>query len=939
MGRTKQYLRYTPSHVFGVVGSYKSNIVWLQLRGQKGRYCAVGTGENVIVWDIRTGERLFSLEGEKKEVTILRNSPDKNHLAVGYEDGSIKIFNVMSGELSVVFSGHKSAVTAIQYDKNGTRLVSGSRDTEVIVWDIVNEAGMFRLRGHKGQITQCYFMKHENFLLTSSKDTFIKFWDLDTQHCFKTVVGHRTEVWDFVVIANDTRLITGSSDNELRLWEINVKEKSSFIDKSTEEPAAKVPHLCRDEDDAEEFDSKEDSIVEITKIGSIIRRGRDRVVSIIVNSTETVVGCNGNDNLLEMFKICTEDEIKKRLKHKQKKARKMITEGKTIAEDEEKLTIKCSAEDEIKQLTAVKLSAKARSFDIVVDSPTSANIIALLNNNSVEEHQIPITNKLDEAKCIHKLTAPGHRTDVRAVCFSSDNTAILSASGESVKVWNRSTLQCIRTMQCGYALCCTFLAGDRHAVVGTKAGQIQMFDIASASLMETIEAHDGAVWSMSLSNDKKKLATGSADKQVKFWNLDFVTEETCLDKKRLTLSHQRTLQMSEEILCVKFSPDGRLFAVSLLDSTVKVFFTDTLKFFLSLYGHKLPVLSLDISSDSTLLASASGDRNIKLWGLDFGDCHKSIFAHDDSIMAVQFIPGTHMFFTCGKDKKVKQWDGDNFEKIITLDGHHAEVWALALSSTGNFVVSASHDKSLRLWEKTQEPLILEEEQEMEREAEYEATAAQGGETIIPGEDVAAEAGLPGKKTVETVKAAERLMEAINLYKEETMKMEEYRQDCEDAKKDLPAPAPNPILLAFGNITPGRYVLDVLKKIKSSEVEEALLVLPFDFVTSLLILLDEFLEKGWEIEYCCRCLFFLMRVHHAQIVANNSLLSVVDKLRNNAVEKVTELKDQVCFNAAGLDFLQQQMQSKEQVTFFADATGRLQQKKKKAKKTDKAILIM
>jgi U3 small nucleolar RNA-associated protein 12 len=57
-------------------------------------------------------------------------------------------------------------------------------------------------------------------------------------------------------------------------------------------------------------------------------------------------------------------------------------------------------------------------------------------------------------------------------------------------------------------------------------------------------------------------------------------------------------------LSVKFSPDARLLAIALLDNTVKVFYADTLKFFLSLYGHKLPITSIDISSDSTLLVSA-----------------------------------------------------------------------------------------------------------------------------------------------------------------------------------------------------------------------------------------------------------------------------------------------------------------------------------------------
>lgn len=74
--------------------------------------------------------------------------------------------------------------------------------------------------------------------------------------------------------------------------------------------------------------------------------------------------------------------------------------------------------------------------------------------------------------------------------------------------------------------------------------------------------------------------------------------------------------------------------VALLDSTVKVFHDDSLKFFLSLYGHKLPVMSMDISDDGALLATGSADKTVKIWGLDFGDCHRSLLAHDDSIMVI-----------------------------------------------------------------------------------------------------------------------------------------------------------------------------------------------------------------------------------------------------------------------------------------------------------------
>jgi U3 small nucleolar RNA-associated protein 12 len=37
---------------------------------------------------------------------------------------------------------------------------------------------------------------------------------------------------------------------------------------------------------------------------------------------------------------------------------------------------------------------------------------------------------------------------------------------------------------------------------------------------------------------------------------------------------------------------------------------------------------------------------------------------------------------------------------------------MAVSPSGNFVLTGSHDRSLRIWEKTSEPLNLEEEKEM-----------------------------------------------------------------------------------------------------------------------------------------------------------------------------------------------------------------------------------
>lgn len=71
--------------------------------------------------------QVLILQGQKHEVTYLCPSPDGIHIAVGYEDGAVRIFSLLNGESDVSFNGHKSAVSVIHYDGLGARLVTGSR--------------------------------------------------------------------------------------------------------------------------------------------------------------------------------------------------------------------------------------------------------------------------------------------------------------------------------------------------------------------------------------------------------------------------------------------------------------------------------------------------------------------------------------------------------------------------------------------------------------------------------------------------------------------------------------------------------------------------------------------------------------------------------------------------------------------------------------------
>ena len=207
---------------------------------------------------------------------------------------------------------------------------------------------------------------------------------------------------------------------------------------------------------------------------------------------------------------------------------------------------------------------------------------------------------------------------------------------------------------------------------------------------------------------------------------------------------------------------------------------------------------MDISFDSKLIVTCSADKNIRLWGLDFGDCHKAFFGHQDSILQVAFVPHNqdgngHHFFSSSKDRMIKYWDGDKFEQIQRLDGHHDEVWALAVSRGGNFLVSASHDKSIRVWDQTDEQIFLEEEKEKEMEELYESTLMT---SLDQNEENDEEVGAPGKQTVETVMAGEKIVEALEI----GMADLELVKEWEAAKATQPNVAPpprNPVIHGFG----------------------------------------------------------------------------------------------------------------------------------------------
>lgn len=941
----KSYQRYEQEHCFGVI-ALQGNVIWLpspaSLSLSLGRAITLAL-EEILVWDVKTGQVVARLRdgippGASNALTLqapllvlqLCHHRETNILAAGYADGLIKIWDMTSQLVLINFEGHKSAVSVLRFDRSGTRLCLGLADATIILWDLIGEEGLFKLKGHRAMITGAAFLTMntgdvdamEDYIMLVSKDGLIKLWELRSHQCVETHVAHSSECWSMAV--SQSMCVTSGNKDQVKVWQIDLTQPDTH---------------------------------KIAEQGSFEKTSKARCNDIAFHPSAAIFYLQNSDRTVEVFRIRSDDEVKRGASRRTKRLKEKGYEDDEIAQQLRDGHVGMM----ITPLTTVRTAAKVSAC--TWGAPDAAlkrlELLVTLSSNALEYYTV--ANQTGdwkraadvEAVKKHSVDLLGHRSDIRAMDMSPDNKLLATASNGELKVWNIKLYNVLRTFSIGgYALCCRFLPGGTLVVVGFKDGALELYDLTTSALIDRVDsAHGGggnddasAVWSLDLTSDGKTLVTGGNDRRVKFW--EFAVEHevvagTTATVARMHLVHRQTLEADEEVLCVRVLGDNRFLAMLLLNNNVQVVFMDLLKLYLTLYGHKLPVLLIDIADDNKLIITSLADKNIKIWGLDFGDCHKSIFAHLDLIMNVRFIPGGHHFFSSGKDGLIKYWDGDKFECIQKLAAHKLEVWCVCISSDGLTVVSTLHDHSIRVWSETDDQVFLEEEREKDMDEQYEHTLLDSLEAptaAVTGdredeEDVDNEATAVSKQTVETLKAGERLMEAIDIGLIDVLESEDYQTHLRQFERGLttvPPVKPNrhTTLLAF-SMNGHEYVLSVLEKIRPAQLEDALLVFPFLYLLKMFKFIEIWTNAAnatvnvTRLATICKVLYFVVRANAKELVnqrdsaIKNQLVVVKEQLRR----QLGATSAQLGYNIEALRFVKQQWKLTHQASFIDEAEQR------------------
>lgn len=909
----KTYLNFALSQTSGLIVSNNANITFAE--SQKIVFTACN--EYLIAYDMKTGEQIEKICDQKIKISFLANT--SSLIAVGYENGSIAMYEIANKTFSKQkYFNHKNAITCVSFDKKSTMMISSANDTNLIVYDLLAEIATMKLSGHKDSVIKCEFYNNdENFAISIGKDNTFKIWNLKNQICVFTHIDAVNKLTMYSVV--DNLFLFAGFDSKIKIFEFK-------------------------------NDTKKDEVSLVAK-GHFSRSSKAKIINIKINPNTNVIALVSADNSVEFFKILSHREIRGRLiktmmnSDKNAKKEKMIQKDKFEEfKEKAKSLLNNSSYNygaKFKSLFTFEETKQNSSKYKISDLLLSDNNEFIYSNNKNEikiytyhtdmldgniykenkrEFQIDeITTENDTLRVKAKYSiSNAHREAVRYVRISKQQHQFITLSNESAILWLTANLSPIKTFAVKNATCALFINNDAYIAIATRSGSLILLNANSfEKVYENNAAHTSSIWSMTsypLSRTKTRIITSGDDKSIKYFTITFDEE--------LSVELYTEISIIDSVTYIALSPKRDYLIYSLMDNSIKIIYEDTQKFFLSLYGHKMPVTSFDISTDGMLLVSGAADKNVKIWGMDFGDCHKSFISHKDVVTCVKFLKQTHYVLSSSKDGTIIYYDADLFEIIMEISNEFFDtVWWLDCDNEGAMFIAVGGDFSVKKFEITEEQIVAKfaMDEKIEKLAENEMqNELDKKDAIINALNTEIGDLVPIKKRMDNIGYAEDLIDSLKMcddYREEVYQYEIAVEEYEKAKSmvksgnadkikayNLEAPTMPTASPKMLNMNIFDYMLWKIKMIRPSEIESTMNNISYTYFQSLLFYFEYFIRNGIEIELITRCVVFFAFLYHKQMSNDKTILRYLVSIKEHLTSRIKMSENLIAFNIKSIDVI-------------------------------------
>jgi WD40 repeat protein/DNA-binding SARP family transcriptional activator/energy-coupling factor transporter ATP-binding protein EcfA2 len=468
------------------------------------------------VWDLDSGTQVFALSGNKKICDAIAFSPDGSQLATGDQGGTVKIWDAASGQ-ELLSIGSGGVIHNLAYSPDGARLAAANEDGTLTIWDPTAGREALSLPRMSG-LYSVAFMPDGKRVVSAHQDGTTKIWDAVSGQLLLTLAGHVSTVVDVASSPDGKQIATAGFDGTIRQWDPS--------------PGREVLTLAAHTDQA---------------YG--VRYSLD-------GSHLATVGMDGYARIWE------------------------ARTGRLVLE-----------------------LAPGSPLSSLAYSPDSKLLAAGGEDGMVYAWE------LDTGKLIFRVA--GHQGKVPGVAFSPDGTWLVSGSWDAtIKVWEVSTAREIASFA-GHTLGFGFdiaFSPDGETVYSGGADSFGRQWKAATGHQEAEYFADGReIYGLAVSPDGRLLALGLHDGEINAW-------DTIQKIKILTLTGHAGLNAR-----LAFTQDGSRLASANFDGLAKVWDVHSGQELFSLYGNTSNVFGVAFSPDGSRLATAGGDGTLRIFTMDMNE--------------------------------------------------------------------------------------------------------------------------------------------------------------------------------------------------------------------------------------------------------------------------------------------------------------------------------
>ncbi|BAY86460.1 WD-40 repeat protein [Calothrix parasitica NIES-267] len=552
-----------------------------------------------------------------------------------------------------VFSDTMSSLVSVGFSHDGRYFATGVINGEVRLWQ-TDEIKLFSiLKGHNVWVWAFAFSPDNKIIASGSADYKINLWDIGSGECIDTL-RHDSKVYSLAFNTDGRLLASASEDKSVKIWNI----KTGKCEKTLNGHTGSVLSV--------DFHPKQKDI-----IASSDTKGNIKLWNI------------RTEDCLKTFYVSDEDSL---IKEEDK-----IINAIHFHPDGE-LLVSCGADKTVRLWDLATGNYKPPLFGhegkvYKVRFSPNGKIIASCS----EDRTIKLWDT-DSRKC--KQTLSGHTSQVWDIGFHPSGRTLISGSDDqTARFWNIEDGTCWNILK-GYTRGVFSLAfsPDSKTLVSAQDGQIiiHSWKLEDFKYNSHLRGHKGKIRSVAFSSDGRTLASGSADRQIKLWDIQNIHD----GKEILSLNEHENW-----VWTVVFSPDGQTLASGGEDNTIRIWNVKTGDCTRVIMGHSQWVCAISFNPrDSNTIASGSADSTVKLWDVNTGVCIRTLEEHINVVYSVAFSPDGQILATGSEDKTIKLWNPITGECLHTLRQHTQQVYSVAFSPDGKMLASGSGDTTINLWQ-------------------------------------------------------------------------------------------------------------------------------------------------------------------------------------------------------------------------------------------------